>query len=351
MPTLTLSCCTSADGYLDANGPQRAVLSSAEDLDAVLSLRARADMIVVGAETVRRDNPSLATRGERHVRRRARDGRAPDPVKVVLSRSGRLPHDRRIWTSGTAETVVLSEAPTDAPATVVTLREDPVDAVLGLAEALGCEDVLVEGGAQVLRQFLPRARWFRLAVAEGMLGERGRAHLFDPQGFLAEHPLEYSQAFGSTTAHHIDLHRARARQLMQQAFALSDQSPPSDTAFAVGAVACDADMRVLATGYSRETGPHDHAEEAMLSKLDGKRPHTVVCTLEPCLHRASKPTGCAERLVAAGVRRLYYAVVEDGTFTQQRGLAYLADHGVELIRLQGFEPCFRRANPALYGAA
>ena len=350
MPTLTLSCCTSRDGYLDAEGPARAVLSDLEDLEAVLDLRARMDMIVVGAETVRRDDPSLATRGERHFRRRAREGRAPDPVKVVLSRSGRLPHERQIWSSGSAQAVVLSENESDAPATTIRVTEGPVDAVLGLAGAMGCEAVLVEGGAQILRHFLPRARWFRLAVADRVLGERGRAHLFDPDDFLAAHRPVYSQAFGTTTAHHIDLHRARARQLMDRAFDLAAACPPSAAAFAVGAIACDADMRVLATGYSRETGPHMHAEEVMLARL-ARAPHTVVCTLEPCLHRASKPTGCAERLVAAGVRRLYYAEAEDHTFTAQGGLAHLASHGVELIRLDGFESRFRAANQPVYGAA
>ena len=114
------------------------------------------------------------------------------------------------------------------------------------------------------------------------------------------------------------------------------------------AIACDADMRVLATGYSRETGPHIHAEEVMLARL-ARAPHTVVCTLEPCLHRASKPTGCAERLVAVGVQRVAYAVAEDDTFTRQSGLSYLRDHGVDLVRIPGFEGRVRAVNAPVYG--
>lgn len=349
MPTLTLSCAISADGYLDDTSAARAVLSSPEDLEAVLKLRAQSDMIVVGAETVRRDDPGLATRGARHVARRARDGRAPDPVKVIVSRSGDLPHDRQIWTSGSAETVVLSRQESDAPATVIRFDEDPVDAVLALARTLDCGDVLIEGGAQILRLALPRARWFRLAVSPHRLGARGHARLFDPDVALPGFHIAYSRDFGGTTVHHIDLHLTRARPLMERAFTLSEQCPPSESAFAVGCVGCDAEMRVLATGFSRETGPRDHAEEAMLSKLD-RPPHTVICTLEPCLSRASKPVGCAERLVRAGVRRVIYAVTEDRTFTEQSGLAHLQANGVELIRLSGFEERFRRANAALYGS-
>ncbi len=347
-PTLTLSSCVSADGYLDDQSDARAILSSSEDLEAILGLRATMDMIIVGAETVRRDDPSLATRGAKHIRRRARDGRAADPIKVVLTRSGDLPHDRHIWTSGSAETIVLSQSPSDAPATVIEFDEDPIEAVLALAKTLRCQDILIEGGAEILTLAQPHARWFRLAVSTKTLGEAGRAHVFDPSAFLDQYPPVYSQDFGDTVVHHIDLHQVRARAHMAEAIALSKNCPPSNTAFAVGCIGCDADMSVLATGYSRETGPKDHAEEAMLSKLGGVSPHTVICTLEPCLSRASKPTGCAQRLVAAGVSRVYYAVVEDGTFTQQRGLAHLKENGVELIHLPGFDADFRAANKAVY---
>ena len=349
-PDITLSCCVSADGFLDSTAPERAVLSSPEDLEAVLDLRARSDMIVIGAQTLRRDDPSLATRGARHVSRRARDGRDPDPVKLVLTRGGPVPADRAFFRDGSAETIVLSATPVEAPGTVVTFEGDPVDAVLGLARERGLRDILVEGGAQVLNLFRPRARWWRLAVSDTVLGAAGHAHLLDPLDIEGTLDPVWTQDFGGTAVHHIDLHRTRARDLMLDAIALSRRSPRSDTAFAVGSIACDARMRVLATGFSRETGPHDHAEEAMLAKLDGA-PHTVVVTLEPCGHRASKPVGCAHRLVQAGVQRVYYAVAEDGTFTAQSGLAALDEAGVELIHLPGFAQAFRDANPALYGRA
>lgn len=347
-PTITLSCCVSADGYLDSTDPARALLSSPEDLEAVLRLRARSDMIVVGAETLRRDDPSLATRGERHVARRERDGRAPDPVKVVVTREGPIPADRAFFRDGTGERIVLSERPLDAPGTVIVHDDDPVKAVLRAAEQRGLSDILVEGGAQMIHLFRPHARWWRLAVSDTRLGERGHAHLLDPDTAAADLAPVWTQDFGGTTVHHIDLHRTHARDLMMEAFALSERCPASKTAFAVGSIACDADMRVLATGFSRETSPTDHAEEAMLAKLDGQNPHTVVVTLEPCGHRASKPMGCAYKLIEAGVKRVYYAVAEDGTFTRQSGLAALHEAGVEVIHLPGFDGAFRASNRTLY---
>ncbi|MEM7671685.1 MAG: dihydrofolate reductase family protein [Pseudomonadota bacterium] len=351
MVNLTLSCAVSSDGYLDDRSTERAILSSPEDLEAVLALRAQSDMIVVGAETLRRDNPSLATRGEDHLATRRAAGRADHPVKLVLTRSGKLPHDRAFFETGSAETIVLSRTETDAPGTVERFEGDPVDALLHIARSRDCRDVLIEGGAQILSLALPRARHLRLAVNPESLGDQGHARLFEDLELFLE-PLDVirTERLGDTQVYHIDLLRSRARPIMEEAFRLSERCPASKTAFAVGAVGCTAELAILATGYSRETGPTDHAEEAMLSKLD-EPPHTVICTLEPCLNRESKPKGCAQRLVDAGVQRVFYAIAEDETFTRQSGLTFLDQNGVELIQISGFEEWFRKANQHIYGSA
>ena len=72
-PYVVLSCAISLDGCLDSTGPDRLVLSGAEDLDRVDGERAEADAIMVGAGTIRRDNPRLLVRSAR--RRAARAAR------------------------------------------------------------------------------------------------------------------------------------------------------------------------------------------------------------------------------------------------------------------------------------
>lgn len=343
-----LSCAVSADGFLDDVTAKRAILSSKDDLNAVLALRATMDMIVVGAETLRRDNPSLATRGSDHFAVRAAAGRSAHPVKLIISRSGQIPTDRAVFESGDAETIILSQSPTEAPGTIEPLRGHPIPAIRTLAEKRGLSRVLIEGGAQILHLGLPHAETLRLAVSPRTLGDRGHAFFMDPSGIDTKFFVAHRERLGSTQVYHIDLIRTRALPLMQQAFELSKQCPPSQTAFAVGCIGCQADLTPLARGYSRETGPSDHAEEAMLSKL-ADPPHTVICTLEPCLTRASKPLGCAQRLVAAGVKRVIYAIAEDETFTAQTGLSYLRNKGVDVLALPGFEDDFRRINAPIYG--
>lgn len=311
-------------------------------------MRAQMDMIVIGAETLRRDNPSLATRGDAHISARKAAGRARDPVKVVVTRSGDIPLDRAFFKTGTAETIILSQSPTDSSGSVKLFNGDPVDAILALAKTRSLSDILIEGGAQMLHLALPRARYLRVAISTRELGDAGHARLFDDlKTFMAAMHVTGTEDLGDTRVFHIDLLLSRAMPLMARALKLSEQCPPSETAFAVGAIACTEALSILATGYSRETGPNDHAEEAMLSKLDAPL-HTVICTLEPCLTRASKPTGCAQRLVNAGVQRVIYAVAEDATFTAQNGLAHLRTHNVELLHLAGYEDWFRAVNDPIY---
>ena len=81
-PYTLLSCCVSLDGYLDDAGPQRLVLSPAADLDRVDAERAGCDAILVGAETVRRDDPRLLVRSEEL------SGRTARPRTLRRRRSG-----------------------------------------------------------------------------------------------------------------------------------------------------------------------------------------------------------------------------------------------------------------------
>ena len=78
-PYVLLSCAMSVDGCLDSAGPGRLVLSGAADLDRVDGERARAsDAIMVGAATIRRDDPRLLIRSR--ARRAARA--VPEPARA-----------------------------------------------------------------------------------------------------------------------------------------------------------------------------------------------------------------------------------------------------------------------------
>src|SRR5258708_20851982 len=61
-PYTLLSCGMSIDGYIDTATDERLVLSNDADLDRVDPVRADSDAILVGAATLRNDNPRLVVR-------------------------------------------------------------------------------------------------------------------------------------------------------------------------------------------------------------------------------------------------------------------------------------------------
>src|SRR5277367_5280682 len=89
-PYTIVSCAISVDGYLNDASPDRLVLSGPEDLDEVDELRARADAILVGAGTVRADNPRLLVRDPARIAAREAAGRPPHPLRVTMTATGDL---------------------------------------------------------------------------------------------------------------------------------------------------------------------------------------------------------------------------------------------------------------------
>lgn len=139
---------------------------------------------------------------------------------------------------------------------------------------------------------------------------------------------------------------------LSRAIELSKLCPPSETAFSVGAVIVGADGEVLAEGYSRESNPADHAEEAALAKLSAGDPRlrtaTVYSSLEPCSRRASRPLPCARLLIAAGVPRVVVAWREPDLFvTGCEGVGLLTAAGVEVLELPELAAAARAVNAHL----
>lgn len=112
-------------------------------------------------------------------------------------------------------------------------------------------------------------------------------------------------------------------------------SPPAPDHYAVGAVIVGAGGRVLATGFTSETDPHYHAEEAALAKLAGAdlTGATVYSSLEPCTTRRSRPRSCTGLIVDAGIRRVVFALREPPVFADGRGIEQLLAAGVEVVEL------------------
>lgn len=151
------------------------------------------------------------------------------------------------------------------------------------------------------------------------------------------------------------------RRWLLEAISLSRQCPPSPTAYSVGAVLVAADGRVLSTGYSRERGPEDHAEEAALTKLGlpgvaaaavagGARElatSTLYSSLEPCAVRASRPVPCADLIIASGIGRVVIAWIEPPVLAPGGGASRLHAAGVEVVEMPELAAAAREVNAHL----
>jgi diaminohydroxyphosphoribosylaminopyrimidine deaminase/5-amino-6-(5-phosphoribosylamino)uracil reductase len=143
----------------------------------------------------------------------------------------------------------------------------------------------------------------------------------------------------------------RDRRYLQQAIELAEDCPPSRTAFSVGAVIIDANSTVLATGYSREKDPRDHAEEAALAKLtpdDRRLPGaTLYSSFEPCSTRASRPRSCTELVLATPICRIVFAWREPDLFVDCQGAELLRAAGREVVEVPDLAHLVRRTNDHL----
>jgi 5-amino-6-(5-phosphoribosylamino)uracil reductase len=163
-PYVVLSCAISVDGCLDAPGPRRLILSGAADLDRVDEERAQADAIMVGAGTIRRDDPRLLIRAPERRAARAAGGLPEHPARVTLTASGGLDPGARFF-AGPAEVQRLVYCPAPLAARLqATLNElaqvIAIPPLAGLGAVLtdlsgrGVGRLLVEGGARLGREFL-----------------------------------------------------------------------------------------------------------------------------------------------------------------------------------------------------
>jgi 5-amino-6-(5-phosphoribosylamino)uracil reductase len=323
-------------------------LSGPADLDRVDEVRAGCDAILVGAGTVRTDNPRLLIRDPRRAARRAARGHPGHPARVTLTATGDLDPAARFFAPG-AERLVYC-ATTALPRARARLGDravlidagDPVSLrtlLKDLAER-NVARLLVEGGARVLAAFLDLdlADELHLATAPFFVADPAAPRLDLQSPLPGPMTLAEVQRLDDVVLHRYLLGPGGPdHRFLAWAVELSRQCPPSGSAFSVGAVIVADDGQVLSTGFSREQEEHDHAEEVALRKLDFGDPRlrraTIYSSLAPCRARASRPVTCAQHIVAAGIPRVVFAWREPPLFTAGDGADQLRTAGAEVIEL------------------
>jgi 3,4-dihydroxy 2-butanone 4-phosphate synthase/GTP cyclohydrolase II len=184
----------SMDGFIASRTGDAVYVSGSEDREHLHRLRALVDAVVVGAATVRADDPQLTVRAVP----------GSSPARVILDPAGTLPQDRRLMDDGTAPTLWCigpgAPAPEGVKPHVEVIRLPvgqtgsgwrsgftPAD-ILAELTARGLTRVLVEGGGRAVSAFLSAGLLDRLylttaplLIGDGIPGIRfaGRDRLAD----------------------------------------------------------------------------------------------------------------------------------------------------------------------------
>lgn len=99
VPFSVLKYAMTLDGKIAASSGDASWVSSKLSRGRVFELRGRSDAIVVGGNTVRRDDPRLTVRnGGYHV-----------PARIVMSKSLNLPEEANLWNTDSAYTIVATQ--------------------------------------------------------------------------------------------------------------------------------------------------------------------------------------------------------------------------------------------------
>ena len=160
LPFVIAKCGMSLDGRLTRPDGEPRWITGRDARHDAHRLRARVDAVLVGAETVRADNPRLTIRGVRGARQ---------PWRVVLTRSARMPRRAHLFSDRFAGRTLI-------------YRRKPLAAVLKDLGKRGITNVLIEGGGEVLGQALDSRLIDKLQIYLGPIVTGGPVIAFSGQG-------------------------------------------------------------------------------------------------------------------------------------------------------------------------
>ena len=190
-PFVLVNCAMSADGKLAGPERKQVRISSEEDMVRVKNLRKRYDAILVGVGTVIADNPHLTIKNATY---------EENPVRIVLDSHGRIPSDARVL-DDRAPTVIVTdnECTKDWGSNVTVIRGGSgrinlTDVLHILAKDLGIENMIVEGGGEVIASFFREKLVDRYSVFVGglLIGGRTSPTPADGEGWLAPEGIKLS---------------------------------------------------------------------------------------------------------------------------------------------------------------
>ena len=190
-PFIHVNCAMSADGKIAGSNRKQVRISSDEDKQRVKNLRRQYDAILVGVGTVLADDPHLTVKGATY---------EENPVRIVLDSHGRIPPEARVL-DDRAPTIIVTnnECTKDWGSNVTVIRGGSgrinlTDVLHILAKDLGIENMIVEGGGEVIASFFREKLVDRYSVVVGglLIGGRTSPTPADGDGWPAPEGVKLS---------------------------------------------------------------------------------------------------------------------------------------------------------------
>lgn len=176
-PRVIVNVAQSLNGMIAGRGGRKVIISSSDDRVRVHRLRSMVDAVIVGANTVINDNPRLLV--DKTIVPNSRS-----PVRIVLDRKLIIPADSLILDNQARTIIFTSQSRRSLPhAEIINMPDDELkpEAILLTLWKMGMKSVLVEGGKQVIHDFLVSGcvDEFHLFIGN-ILIEKDGLILFDP---------------------------------------------------------------------------------------------------------------------------------------------------------------------------
>ena len=212
--------------------------------------------------------------------------------------------------------------------------------IIHILEQKGIKSLFIEGGTQILTMFLTEnaVDYLRVAIAPFFVGET-EAPRFTSSGkfpFNKNNRMNLVKVskVGDMAVMEYDLRHCYDYNMLEKAVELSKKCPKSNSAYSVGAVIVTNKGEIF-EGYSRETEPHNHAEEEAILKAEKAgavlENATIYSSMEPCSTRKSKPISCSEHIIKHKMSKVVFAFYEPDNFVICNAKKILEEAGIEVV--------------------
>lgn len=357
---IILSVATSADHYIDDMTTERLRLSTPSDWAEVYRLRAECDAILIGGETLRRDNPTLGLKSSELIQSRVACGQEAEPVRVIVSGRGEISSSLNIFHRGAGRVIIFSniERPElhDLAEVIVSDVVDPAFIITEL-EKRSISSLFVEGGAKILDLFLSSNMVNELRVALNptiVVGDTSAPCFITPSWVEGCECVEQDLDGMQIKTYKIKASGERSHHLkkMKRVVEVSKLSPLKQSCYRVGALIETVNGEVF-EGYTLETSPTHHAEQAAMHKailagadLTGA---VIYASMEPCSTRSSEPKSCSELILEHKFSKVVFALYEPSHFVECHGVENLRRAGVDVLHLAEFADAVIEINRHVLG--